>query len=174
MEIQILPPQEKDMMGVQLVFYKTWLETYPNKEVGITKEDIEDRFVGRFSEEILRTRWERIQAASNRKMLLAKDGDVVAGLIVVTLYPDKNQLQSIYILSQYQRQGVGQKLWKEAQRYINIQNPTIVEVATYNTQAINFYLKLGFKDTGKRFTEEKFRFRSGAIMPLMELLLPTN
>ena len=34
---------------------------------------------------------------------------------------------------------------------------------------IEFYEKLGFEDTGKRWTDEKFTMASGATFPEMEL-----
>jgi len=43
-------------------------------------------------------------------------------------------------------------------------------VATYNTGAIEFYKRCGFRDTGKRWEEKKFRLRSGAAIPAMEML----
>lgn len=48
----------------------------------------------------------------------------------------------------------------------------IVQVATYNAQAIDFYKKLGFIDYGKRFTEEKHRMPiSGRLILEMELII---
>lgn len=170
--ITITPPQEKDMMGVQQVFYKTWLATYPNKEAGITKEDIEYKFEGRFTDEVLAKRWDRMQNTPDRHILLAKDGDTVAGVIVITNHSNKNQLQAIYILPEYQGRGIGKMLWQSAQQFIDTTKPTTVECATYNTKAIAFYEKLGFKDTGRRWQDdETVRMRNGNIIPQMEMQL---
>ena len=38
-------------------------------------------------------------------------------------------------------------------------------------ETVKFYEKLGFKDTGKRFEEEKFRFKNGANIPQMEMVI---
>jgi hypothetical protein len=46
-----------------------------------------------------------------------------------------------------------------------------VEVATYNSNAIAFYKKLGFIETGRRFTNEKTRMKSGSIIPEMEMVI---
>ena len=51
MNIEILKPSIKDFEQINDVFYFTWLDTYVNKEVGITKEDIEEFFKNRKSEE---------------------------------------------------------------------------------------------------------------------------
>lgn len=170
--ITITAPQEKDMMGVQQVLYKSWLATYPNEEAGITKEDIEHRFEGRFTDEVLAKRWDRMQHTPDRHILLAKDGDTVAGLIVITNHQDKNQLQAIYILPEYQGKGIGKMLWQSAQQYIDPTKPTTVECATYNTKAISFYEKLGFRDTGRRWQDdETVRMRNGNIIPQLEMEL---
>ena len=50
-------------------------------------------------------------------------------------------------------------------------NKIIVQVATYNTKAIEFYKKLGFKETGKNFSDERFRMKSGSIIPETELVI---
>lgn len=38
------PKIPEDIIQIQEVFYRTWLETYPNKEAGITRQDIEEYF----------------------------------------------------------------------------------------------------------------------------------
>jgi hypothetical protein len=40
--ISISPAMPQDARSIQEIFYKTWLDTYPNQKYGITKEDIED------------------------------------------------------------------------------------------------------------------------------------
>jgi hypothetical protein len=49
------------------------------------------------------------------------------------------------------------------------QTHKVVEVATYNTNAIKFYERLGFVDTGKRISDPKLMMKSGAIIPVMEM-----
>jgi ribosomal protein S18 acetylase RimI-like enzyme len=77
----------------------------------------------------------------------------------------------IYVLPEYQGKGIGKLLWNELSKYLDINKETFVEVATYNENAIKFYEKLGFVDTNKRFTDERFRMRSGGIIPQMEMKL---
>ncbi len=48
---------------------------------------------------------------------------------------------------------------------------TVVEVTTYNNKAIEFYKKLGFIDTGRRWSDEKFKTKSGFMTTEMELKL---
>lgn len=169
--IKIISPEEKDMSGITKVFYEAWLDTYPNKEVGVTREDIEHKFKDRFKPEELEKRWEMIKNNPEAKMFIAKDDDMVVGVAIAVVHPDSNQLQAIYILPEYQGKNIGGRLWKEAKRYFDQKKKCIVHVATYNKKAIGFYEKIGFKDNGKRWTDEKTRMKSGSIIPEMEMEL---
>lgn len=171
-EIKILPATPEDARGVAELFYKTWLATYPNEKAGITVDDVEDRFKNAFTEESLAKRAERMsQLKENETFFLAKEGDKVVGACNVVRHPDKNQLQAIYVIPEYQGKGVGKLLWEQAQKYFEADKDTIVQVATYNTNAIEFYKKLGFEETGKEFSDEKFRMKSGAIIPETEMVI---
>lgn len=171
-EIKIDQAGAEDSRGVTQVFYKTWLDTYPNEEFGITKEDIEDRFLSRISEEGIDQMAEKIShPLANTLFLVAKDGDEVVGVCRVRKDEKRNELEAIYVLPEYQYIGLGNKLWQEARNFFDLDKDVIVKVATYNNKAIYFYKKLGFIDTGKRFTEEKLRLKSGAVIPEMEMII---
>ena len=170
--ILIDTPKPDDVLDIQTVFYKTWLATYPNKEAGITLEDIEDKFKDAFSEETLQKRRESMSKyPDNVQVLVARDGDKVVGISRSVKRNEVNQLQTIYVLPEYQGQGIGHMFWKESLQFFSDKKDIIVHVVTYNQHAIEFYKKLGFVDTGKRFTEERHRMKSGAAFPEMEMIL---
>jgi|GEM_PF-338206 len=163
-------PRPEDVSDIQTVFYKTWLATYPNEEAGITREDIEDKFKDAFSEETLQKRRESMSKfPDNIQVRVARDGDRVVGISRSVKRSDVNQLQTIYVLPEYQGQGIGHMFWKESLQFFNDKKDIIVHVVTYNQPAIEFYKKLGFVDTGKRFTEERHMMKSGAFFPEMEM-----
>ena len=171
-EIKISIANPEDARGIAEVFYKTWLVTYPNEKVGITVDDIEDRFKNSFTEESLAKRADRIaHPKDNEVFFLAKDSDRVVGVCNIVKHPDKNQLQAMYVLPEYQGKGIGNLLWERAKKDLDLDKDTIVQVATYNTNAINFYRKLGFVETGKQFQNEHFRMKSGVIIPDTEMVI---
>ncbi len=175
MDIQVVPAKPEDARDLQEVFYKTWLNTYPNKEFGITVDDIEFFYKDAFSAKTIAERAEKLALLpNNMKVFVAKEGTKTVGLSRVTLHPNKNQLQAIYILPSYQKKGIGMMLWNAAKSVFDPTKDTMVEVATYNENAIAFYKKLGFQDTGRRFSNEKFRFKSGSIIPEMEMIIPAK
>jgi ribosomal protein S18 acetylase RimI-like enzyme len=103
-------------------------------------------------------------------LFFAKDGDTVVGLCRVVRSETENRLQAIYVLPEYQGRGIGTLLWNEAQKYLDKDKDIVVAVAEYNQNAIDFYTRLGFEDTGKRWKDEKFTMKSGVQIPEMEMV----
>ena len=170
MDIKIIKTTIEDVRGTIEVQYKTWLATYPNKKAGITIDDIEYRYKDAFSPERLKKREEMIVSQEpNEKYIVAKDGDRVVGMCYAVIHEDKNQLEAIYILPEYHGRGIGTKLWNAVLPFFDKTKDIYVEVADYNEKAIGFYKKLGFIDTGRRFSDERFKMKSGAMLPEMEM-----
>ncbi len=167
--INIREVKSEDVESVENVFYKTWLKTYPNKELGITENDIHEIFKNSFTLESLDKRKLSFKnMPKNSKFFVAEDNNTskVVGVCRVFNREEYNQLQAIYILPEFQKKGIGKMLWEEAKIFFDTNKKTLVQVATYNTNAIKFYKNLGFKDNGKRFSEEKHR------MPISKVLIP--
>ena len=171
-KLEISPARPEDIKGITDVLYKAWLKAYPNEELGITVEDIEETYKDSFSEESLKKGAEKIANMSdNEHRLVVRNGEQIIGVASVVTFEDINQLKTIYILPERQGQGVGQKLWTEIKKHIDPQKNTFVELADYNVQAISFYEKLGFRDTDRRFSDDRFIMPSGVKLPEMEMVL---
>jgi len=168
--ISIATPQDAE--GVDKVFYKTWLVTYPNEEAGITVDDIEDRFKDRLTEEGVKKASEKIaNPPEGSTTFIAKEGDMIVGVCRIIVSEQENRIGAIYVLPEHQGKGIGKKLWEQAQKFFDFKKDTFVSVVSYNTNAIDFYKRLGFEDTGKRWNDEKFKMKSGAIFPEMEMII---
>ena len=155
-----------DLEGIQEVLYRTWLVTYPNAHPGISVDDIEDRFHDRHDPEHIAQR--RAQLAfppHGQSLLVAVQGTSIIGVCRATRHLHNNQLRALYVLPEFQQQGVGSTLWGSVRLQLSTAHPTIVEVASYNTRAIRFYSSLGFHDTGMRKVDTRFRMRSGSVIP---------
>jgi ribosomal protein S18 acetylase RimI-like enzyme len=171
-EPQIVKAVPEDALGITTVLYKTWLDTYPNPELGITKEDIEESYKESFSQESLDNQKLNIESTpKNQLRLVAKVNGQVVGVSTVVVNEDFNQLRTIYVLPDFQGKGIGRLLWEEAKKFCDQKKPTIVQVATYNQKALSFYKSLGFVDTGKRWSDPKWKMKSGATIPEMEMVL---
>lgn len=175
MSIIVRPEEITDLIQVRDLLYTTWLATYPNTDAGITEEDIHEFYKPRLTEE-----WHKKVAARfheahpNEHSFVAEIDGKIVGFMRIVLHPDKNQLQAIYVLPEYQRMGIGKLLWNKALSIFDGAKETIVQVATYNANAIHAYKKLGFTDTGKRFSDERFKMKSGNLIPEMEMSIPPN
>jgi len=170
--ITIKKPNIKDVKNIQEVLYKTWIATYPNSKVGITTEDIEEIFKDRFSEQNIQKRTNNILDNSENKLfLVAKNRAFVVGICRAIKKENNNQLQAIYVLPDHQRRGIGKMFWSKVVEFFGNEKNIIVQVASYNTQAIGFYKKLGFIDTGKRFANKHQMPLSGKFIPEMELII---
>ncbi len=172
MNISIRNVRPEDALEVTKLLHETWLATYPNETAGITRADIEYRYKNAYAPERMLKRAENIKNLSATERYIAAEIDSkIVGVASMVCYADFNQLQLIYVLPAYQGKGVGQALWKEVRKSIDSDKKTIVHVATYNNGAIVFYKKLGFAETGKIFTDERFKMQSGNMIPETELIL---
>lgn len=170
MNARITIASPADTEGIQKVFHHTWLATYPNKEYGITVEDIEERFNDAYTKERLAIRRRQIAMPLPGELLLvAKVGGEVVGVCRVEKDAQKNELRGLYVLPAYQGQGIGRQLWAGVQNFFDPAKDTLVDVAVYNENAIKFYSSLGFIDTGERFSKERLRMKSGTVIPEMRM-----
>ena len=170
-KIIVVDAVPEDALGITNVFYKAWLTTYPNKEKGITVEDIEDSYKDEFSDAKIENLKKLIrELPDNKRRLVAKVDNLIVGACTVIRNDSSNHLRTLYVLPQFQNKGVGTRLWNEASKFLDPKKDTVLKVADYTQSAIRFYEKLGFKDTGKRTTQESERFKSGAIIVDMEMI----
>ncbi len=161
-----------DVLGLHHVYFVTWLDTYPNQEFNITKEDIIFKYESRLTPEKIAERKEKISQIGDNEVLLVaeKEGEVIA--VCNAIQSDThNEIRSIYVMPAYQGLGLGWALWTEAKKIFNNKKETFVNVVSYNEKAINFYKKVGFKSTGKIFFDEKFKMRNGAVMPELKMII---
>ena len=170
-DIRIERAKPEDAHGIQEVFYRSWLATYPNEKAGITAEDIEERFKDGFSEDWLAKRRAFFAAPpEDETWLVAKKGGTVVGLVSPVRKPDRNQLQRIYVHPDHFHQGIGTKLWEAAKGCMDMGKDTYVNLVDYNERAQRFYESLGFKDTGRRWPSEILKIKNGVNLAEMEMV----
>lgn len=170
--IEILEAKPQDARAIDDLLKKTWLDTYPNEEAGITKEDIEKFIKERFTEDSIKARAEALQNhGENKKFLVAKDGDALVGNCLFLNNEKNYQLKGVYVLPEYQRKGIGQMFWKQAQEFLVDKKDIIVWVASYNIKAISFYEKLGFLKTDKDLSGQYYEIAPGKYIPEIEMIL---
>ena len=85
--------------------------------------------------------------------------DEIMGFINYDLIYDRIEINYIYVIEQFRNKGIAGELVKYIDK--NIKNITL-EVKESNIQAINFYLKMGFKKVSVR--ENYYKNENGILM----------
>ncbi len=169
--ITISTARAADVIGMQDVYYRAWLVTYPNEGVGITHDDVEDWFKDRFATHVLSAKREKLSRPQEEEAtFVARCEGRVVGVCSVKRHINCNTLKTLYVHPEYQRLAIGTRLWLRALDYLNRRNSTIVDVASYNENAIAFYRRHGFKQLSSVTRISKFKFKSGALMPLITMV----
>lgn len=82
-----------------------------------------------------------------------------------------NEIVTLYVLPEWQRQGVGSKLLIDLIAWLGANEPITLEVVPFNSKAISVYEKHGFELRGE-VRHERPVFPSGKDLPLKMMLRP--
>lgn len=167
--ITISKPIPEDSRGIHEVMRASWYATYPNPKIGITKEDGDASYTPDVEQKQIEALNRRAENPKDNDIsLVAKFEEKVLGYIRLKLHEGNTELISLYVHPDYFGNGIGTDLWKEALKLIPKNKPIVVEVVDY-TKAVEFYKKIGFVDTGERYSKDKMP-DSGTPMPLMKMV----
>tara|TARA_B100000686_G_C16622561_1_gene880045 strand:- start:419 stop:952 length:534 start_codon:yes stop_codon:yes gene_type:complete len=170
LHVKISPASVNDVVDIQELLRTTWLSTYPNKEHGITKKHIQQLVKSITSQEVIQKKQMLVaDMPSHVHLSVAKQGEGVVGICAGSKMENRAHLKSLYIHPDMQGKGVGTLLWNEFKSWSAGSQEVYLHVATYNYKAINFYQKMGFVDTGKRFIEDRYTFLDGKSIPQVEM-----
>jgi len=172
MTAQIHDATPSDADGVRYVQQCTWLATYPNAELGITKEDIEARFHASSEEAIKQrqTQQQRINSDPLVHLWVAKEAKRIVGFCLAKKEGPQNRIQAIYVMPEYQGTGIGKRLLQTALDWLGSQQEIVLNVASYNHQAINFYRRFGFVPSGRPAHSGVTKLPSGVVIPEIEMI----
>ncbi len=167
-----------DAEGIFNVQRRTWIDTYPNSNLGITISDIKTRVEGVNGEltAIKIIRWYDTISSGKRQLSVAKTDDKIVGF-VMPYFDTKTQqhrIGAIYVLPEAQGKGIGRELLNQALNSIGNDKDIYLHVVSYNQNAINFYLQNGFIKTGKNITDGVAPLPSGIYLPEIEMVRPAD
>jgi ribosomal protein S18 acetylase RimI-like enzyme len=156
--------EEKEIASIRK---ETWLDTYPNEQYGITREDI----LSKDFDSEMKLQESRGMIKSSGKgsnyIRIAKDGGKIIGFSSGIKRENFNELTAFYILPSYQGQGTGKMLAKLILEWLGEDKKIVVNVVEYNEKAKFFYKKLGFIKTGKPVSY--MELPSGKKIPEIEM-----
>lgn len=134
----------QDVAGIAKVHVDSWRSTYDNI--------IPEKYLMDLSYEQHEVKWEKIISEGLAEVFIAEEDGKIVGFVSDRKDKDKRVLGAIYILDDYQGQGIGNALMKEIFHYFSQENleKVYVEVLADNT-AKAFYEHYGAKYVGEEF-----------------------
>lgn len=137
-----------DVEPVRRMQADSWRATYVNEAAGVSQAWVDDRTAGWLTPEALKTSREvigKVLADDSQFYRVAeRDGEIV-GFVYASHQDDGTiELNAIYTAPDTFGTGLGQQLIDQAIAYADGAQMEL-KVASYNTRAIRFYEKNGFK-----------------------------
>jgi ribosomal protein S18 acetylase RimI-like enzyme len=175
--VVIEPALLQDAESVTDVHRRTWLATYPNAEAGITEEDIRIRVDGEHDElkPLRLEQWRKsIETADgSRTVFVARQEGKVVGFCAPGIISGQRRIGAIYVLPEAQSNGLGSQLLEKAIEWHGRSEDIFLRAATYNEQAIGFYKRNGFEETGRVVQDESeaVKLRGAVAIPEIEMVL---
>lgn len=128
MNIIIRKTKGTDAKSIYDILNKTWLVTYPNSEAGITLDDVKAFLEDKLKDKNLESAAAQFDSPNeNWLYLVAEDADTgqIVGTLTVGKPEEYNKLKSIYILPEYQGQGIGRMFWVKTLEFFDHSKDTI-------------------------------------------------
>jgi GNAT superfamily N-acetyltransferase len=127
---------------------QSWLDTYTNEDLGVTREWIEARNADQLSPEKIAIWKQRLSEYPGGGRWVAKDTDgIVIGIVTPRRDDDGVQhVGSLYVAKVWQGKGVGGALIQKVIEWSDPTSPIELGVAVYNGRAKAFYRKWGFEE----------------------------
>jgi GNAT superfamily N-acetyltransferase len=167
------PPDAADICTVQA---RTWLATYPNEELGITREGLRRHLEGKDGERIAdRITWTRMRIeehlaapAGGCDFVAVRAGEIVGFTAPFVESAGRRRVGALYVLPAVQGSGLGHRLLERNLAWHGEGQDVYLMVAAYNERAKRFYTRHGFVFTGQPAEDELAI--DGVVMPELEMV----
>lgn len=123
----------------------SWLDTYVNDEMGVTREWIEKRNKRQMSDAYKKRRLDQLNNPNSTGWVAKDTNGTIIG--VATPCSDDEGVQhvgSLYVDTNWHSKGVGSALMQKIIDWFDSSKPIVLGVATYSERATAFYRKWGF------------------------------
>ena len=142
MDVTIRPASENDLEQYSSLLQKTYQETYPDDELGLTKDLYSERVFS--SERIQSYLKANLLVNDKQKAWLAFINHKLVGSITIKDTGKEFELVGLYVSRAYQSRGVGKMLMEKALDFAKSKD-IVLDLYINNIKAIDFYKKWGFK-----------------------------
>ena len=140
--------KDTDFEAIKKLYYQTWQYSYQ----GLVPE----KLLNNLSEN---DTWHPEKRINNTLIAITGDGEIIGvcsyGPARKEAYSDYGEIYSLYVLPQWQHQGVGQKLFQSTLDILSKKfSKLYLLVLQNNLSAQAFYEWFGFKETNQLFTDQ--------------------
>ena len=145
--VEIRRAELGDVAGIRAVLAATWRDTYAHfmSEAAIAKVTAEWHSPSRLEAEVARP-------STYIAVAMSSSHDVV-GMISAHSQGEVLFVARVYVLPEFQRRGIGERLMNEACRIFPQAKQLHLEVEEQNPKGRSFYRKLGFREVETRGQE---------------------
>jgi ribosomal protein S18 acetylase RimI-like enzyme len=158
-----------DAESAQEIMYRSSISVYLS--LGCSNEVIENKFKDRSSIANITKQRKTIESlSSNERFMLARQNGIPVGLCYVERQEKQNYMHALYIVPEYQNQGIAMQLWNHVHEWVTDKDVYLV-VLEGNTPAVSFYEKIGFIKTGKRIENHDLYRNDGTTIFDIEMKL---
>ena len=165
---QIVEADVDDISGIFSVQKETWLDTYPNEQFGIRRNDVlEKDFDSQERFDKWRSSFENPDDFFKTWVVKDIEGKVIG--FCIAEQGKIGRIRAIYILPSCQKRGLGKDLMETALSWLG-DCDVVLSVASYNLSAISFYEKFGFRLVRDMRPDESCILPSGKIIPELEMI----
>ncbi len=144
-----LAKTKEDLEGIINVQLLTWIDTYANPKYGLTegavRKYIEEGNKGKRFDD----RYKSFKDENKRNWIALNTKSEVIAWLGASITGSGEGYFAIYVLPEYQRQGIGKALMEEYFTWFGKDRKVKIKVVVYNEKAIRFYESLGFCKTDK-------------------------
>jgi ribosomal protein S18 acetylase RimI-like enzyme/SAM-dependent methyltransferase len=171
--VSIHPAKPDDAEVIYNIQRKGWVDTYPNKDLGITKDEIRLRVEGENGKDVpLKIeQWKETikkDDGTHGVFVASLSGDVT-GFVAPGLIDGDHRIGAIYVLTEAQGLGIGAQLLTKAIEWHGRAEDIFIHVASYNQNAIDFYKRFGFVETGKTIEDDSELVKQGKVKPIPQI-----
>ncbi len=160
----------EDVKAIRDIIRASWLELYPNETYGITTEDLsaidwyEPKGLERRRKEIAEN------LSTVHTFVLKNDKGKIIGFCKALKFADYGEIDAMYVIPEFKGQGLGKKLIQKAFEWLGSELKIRLVVVEYNSRAIEFYKKMGFRETGNKVIYTGTQLPSGKEIPRIEMV----
>lgn len=167
---RICDAKPEDVEAMRTIVQYWWVELYPNEKYGITREDVAG--INFLKPEYVAIRKKEIGEGGDKThtFVLKNEENEVVGFCEVSNHDTYGEIDAMYLIKGLEGKGLGKKLMQQGLEWLRKDQDVRLKVVAYNTHAIEFYKKFGFKETANKVIHVGTQLPSGKEIPRIEML----